>query len=72
MVSERRHYDTKTSIRHVHLTLDDTVESTCSFREAFGEERTRASTLALHVQQSRRKAVEAWKGLTRDRERALW
>jgi hypothetical protein len=34
---KRRNHDTKTSIRPVHLTLVDMVESTCSFCPAFRE-----------------------------------
>ena len=50
MAPQRRYYDTKKSVRHVHLTLGRHGRPICSFGEAFREERTRASPMALHVQ----------------------
>ena len=49
VASKRHHFDAKTSIPHVHLTLGDTIDRpACSVRH-FANKRTRASSLALHV-----------------------
>lgn len=72
MASERRLYDTKTSLRRVHLTLGDMVDRPSRSARHFAKNEHVRRCWPYTCRNTGWKAVEGGNGVARDPESALW